>query len=218
MVSEWDGMRRVLSDPRTFDAIQTQLVQHVYLSAVAVLCAVVVAVPLGIYLTRTPRLSEPLMNVVGVFQTLPSVALLALMIPVLGIGATPALAALFLYGLLPILRNTYIGVRGVEPALIEAAYGMGMTPMQVLWRVQLPLAQRVMMSGIRVSTVLIIGWATLAAYVGAGGLGDLILTGFATVSSGHIVAGGVPVTLLAIGADTLLGRLEWRLTPRGMRV
>lgn len=217
-MSEWESIRRVFSDPRTFDVMYTQLGQHVYLATVAVLAAVVVAVPLGIYLTRTPRISEPIMNVVGVFQTLPSVALLALMIPVLGIGTTPALAALFLYGLLPILRNTYIGIRGVDPALIEAAYGMGMTPLQVLSRVQLPLALRVIMSGIRVSTVLIIGWATLAAYVGAGGLGDLILTGFATVSSGHIIAGGVPVTILAILTDTVLGRLEWRLTPRGIRV
>lgn len=217
-MSEWESIRRVFSDPRTLDAMYTQLGQHVYLSAVAALAAVIVAVPLGIYLTRAPRISEPIMNVVGVFQTLPSIALLALMIPALGIGATPALAALFLYGLLPILRNTYIGIRGVEPALIEAAYGMGMTPLQVLSRVQLPLALRVIMSGIRVSTVLIIGWATLAAYVGAGGLGDLILTGFATVSSGHIIAGGIPVTILAILTDTVLGRLEWSLTPRGIRV
>jgi len=216
-VSEWDRIRNVLFDSNTFEAMYTQLGQHVYLSFIAALAAVLVAVPLGIYLTRTPRISEPVMNVVGMFQTLPSVALLALMIPLLGIGVLPALAALFLYGLLPILRNTYTGIRNVDPALIEAAYGMGMTPFQVLYRVQLPLASRVIMSGIRVSTVLIIGWATLAAYVGAGGLGDLILTGFSTVSSGHIIAGGLPVTVLAIVTDTALGRLEWRLTPQGVR-
>lgn len=216
-MSEWDRIRNVLFDSNTFEAIYTQLGQHVFLSFIAALAAVLVAVPLGIYLTRTPRISEPVMNVVGMFQTLPSVALLALMIPLLGIGVLPALAALFLYGLLPILRNTYTGIRNVDPALIEAAYGMGMTPFQVLYRVQLPLASRVIMSGIRVSTVLIIGWATLAAYVGAGGLGDLILTGFSTVSSGHIIAGGLPVTVLAIVTDTALGRLEWRLTPQGVR-
>lgn len=216
-MSEWERIRRVFADPDTFSQIYAQLGEHIYLAFVAALAAVLVAVPLGIYLTRTPRLSEPIMNVVGVFQTLPSIALLALMVPLLGIGTIPALTALFLYGLLPILRNTYIGIRGVDAALIEAAYGMGMTEFQVLYRVQLPLAVRVIMNGIRVSTVLIIGWATLAAYVGAGGLGDLILTGFATVSSGHIIAGGVPVTILAVLTDTLLGRLEAGLTPRGIR-
>lgn len=216
-MSEWERIVRVLSDPATYDAVSRQTGQHIFLAGVSVLAAVLVAVPLGIYLTRVPRVAEPIMNVAGVFQTLPSIALLALMIPLLGIGTLPAVAALFLYGLLPILRNTYIGIRSVDPALTEAAFGMGMTSFQVLSRVQLPLAMGVVMSGIRTSTVLIIGWATLAAYVGAGGLGDLILTGFSTVSSGHIIAGGVPVTLLAIVADTVLGRLELGLTPRGIR-
>src|SRR5690606_24969100 len=159
------------ADPAIYDAIAGQFRQHVFLSAVAALAAVAVAVPLGIGLTRTPRIADPVMNVIGVLQTVPSIALLALMIPLLGIGVQPALTALFLYGLLPILRNTYTGIRGVDPALVEAAVGMGMTPWQVMYKVQLPLAQRVIMSGIRVSSVLIIGWATLAAYVGAGGLG-----------------------------------------------
>lgn len=216
-MSEWERIQRVFADPAIYDAIAGQFRQHVFLSAVAALAAVAVAVPLGIGLTRTPRIADPVMNVVGVLQTVPSIALLALMIPLLGIGVQPALTALFLYGLLPILRNTYTGIRGVDPALVEAAVGMGMTPWQVMYKVQLPLAQRVIMSGIRVSSVLIIGWATLAAYVGAGGLGDLILTGFATVSSGHIIAGGVPVTVLAILTDGLLGRLETAMTPRGIR-
>lgn len=216
-MSEWDRFSRVFADGSIYSTIYEQLLEHMYLSGVALLAAVLVAVPLGIYLTRAPRVSEPIMNVVGIFQTLPSVALLALMIPLLGIGTVPALTALFLYGLLPILRNTYVGIRGVDAALIEAAYGMGMTPAQVLVRVQLPLALRVIMGGVRVSAVLIIGWATLAAYVGAGGLGDLILTGFATVSSGHIIAGGIPVTILAVLTDTALEQLEGRLTPRGIR-
>lgn len=195
-----------------------QLGKHIYLSLVPVLVAVAVALPLGVLLTRTRRVAEPLMNFVGVLQTLPSLAMLALMIPLLGIGDLPAMTALFLYALLPILRNTYTGIRNVDPALIEAGRGMGMTSAQLLFQVEMPLAFRVIMSGIRVSTVLIIGWATLAAYIGAGGLGDLILTGFATVSSGHIIAGGVPVTLLALLADWLLGRLERAVTPRGIRV
>lgn len=212
-MNEWERVVRVLSDPATYDEVLQQLGEHVVLSGASVLAAVLVAVPAGVYLTRVPRLAEPVMNVAGVFQTLPGVALLALMIPVLGVGTPPALAALILYGLLPILRNTYIGMRSVNPDLIEAAHGMGMTPFQVLFRVQLPLAAPVVMSGIRTATVLIIAWATLAAYVGAGGLGDLILTGFATVSAGHIIAGGLPVTILALLADTGLSRLERGLTP-----
>ncbi|MCG0238851.1 MAG: ABC transporter permease [Firmicutes bacterium] len=217
-MNEWERVLRVLSDPAVHRAVWVQTGQHIYLSVVPVLAATLVAVPLGIVLTRARRLAEPVMNLVGVLQTLPSLALLAFMIPLLGIGRLPAMAALFLYALLPILRNTYTGLRAVDPALIEAGRGMGMTSWQLLFLVELPLAFRVIMSGIRVATVLIIGWATLAAYVGAGGLGDLILTGFATVSAGHIIAGGVPVTLLAILADWALGRLERAVTPRGIRV
>lgn len=217
-MNEWERILEVLSDPEIHRAIIVQLGKHIYLSMVPVLAAVVVAVPLGIFLTRARRIAEPVMNVVGVLQTLPSLALLALMIPLLGIGDLPAMAALFLYALLPIVRSAYTGIRAVDPALIEAGRGMGMTPAQLLLRVELPLAFRVIMSGIRVSTVLIIGWATLAAYIGAGGLGDLIVTGFATVSSGHILAGGIPVTLLALFADWALGRLEHVVTPRGIRV
>lgn len=217
-MSEWDRIVKVLSKPETQEAIWVQLGQHIYLSGAAILLAILVAVPAGVALSRAPRVAEPVMNAVGVLQTLPSLALLAFMIPLLGIGPVPAVAALFLYALLPILRSTYTGILGVDSAMIEAGRGMGMTPAQLLLQVQLPLAFRVIMSGIRVSTVLIIGWATLAAYIGAGGLGDLIITGFATVSSGHILAGGVPVTLLALVTDWALGRLEVAVTPRGVRV
>lgn len=209
---------KVLQDPRVIASLQTQLVEHLMLSFVAVGLAVAVAVPLGVLLTRAKRFAEPILTTVGLFQTLPSIALLAFMIVPLGIGKPPAIAALFLYALLPILRNTYTGIRGVSPAALEAGRGMGMTSFQLLLMVELPLAFRVIMSGVRVSTVLIIGWATLAAFVGGGGLGITILTGFALVSTGHILAGGVPVTLLALLADYLLGRVEWMATPRGMRV
>lgn len=207
----------VLSDPATLHTLLQQTLQHMVLSSAAVLLAIVVAVPLGIGLTRWAGWAEPVMTVVGLLQTVPSVALLAFMIPLLGIGRTPALAALFLYALLPILRSTYTGIKGVAPAALEAGRGMGMTSRQLLYMVELPLAWRVIMSGIRVSTVLIIGWATLAAFVGGGGLGDTIMTGFAMVSSGQILAGALPVTLLALLADFGLGRLEWAVTPRGMR-
>lgn len=195
-----------------------QTLTHIWLSGAAVLLAVLVAVPAGILLTRHQKLAEPVMTAVGLLQTIPSVALLAFMIPFLGIGTAPALTALFLYALLPILRNTYIGIKEVSPAALEAGRGMGMTSRQLLFMVELPLAFRVIMSGIRVSTVLIIGWATLAAFVGGGGLGDTIMTGFSMVSTKHILLGGIPVTLLALLADFGLGRVEKLVTPRGIRV
>ncbi len=192
--------------------------EHLSLSLSAVLLAIAVAVPLGILLSRNRRVADPVITVVGLFQTLPAVALLAFMIPVLGIGTRPALTALFLYALLPILSNTYKGLMGVDPSVKEAARGMGMTARQMLFMVELPLAFRVIMSGIRTSTVLIIGWATLAAFVGAGGLGEPILSGFAMVSPKLILAGALPVTIMALLADFLLGRLERRVIPRGLRV
>lgn len=209
---------RLLQSERIQQQLLVQSLRHLSLAGGAILLAILVAVPLGVWLTRAPRFAQPVMTVIGLLQTLPSVALLAFMIPVLGIGWQPALAALFLYALLPILRNTYTGITGVDRAMIEAGRGMGMTPHQLLFKVELPLAFRVIMSGVRVSTVLIIGWATLAAFVGGGGLGELIMTGFAMVSSAHILLGGVPVTLLALLADWGLGRLEYRLTPRGLRL
>ncbi|HYF77671.1 MAG TPA: ABC transporter permease [Symbiobacteriaceae bacterium] len=213
-----DELMRVLGNASFQQKLLQQTLIHITLSGAAVLLALLVAVPAGIFLTRRQRLAEPVMTAVGLLQTIPSVALLAFMIPLVGIGTTPALLALFLYALLPILRNTYIGIRDVDPAAKEAGRGMGMTSWQMLRMVELPLAFRVIMSGIRVSTVLIIGWATLAAFVGGGGLGDTIMTGFAMVSTGHILAGGIPVTVMALLADFVLGRLEKVVTPRGIRV
>lgn len=202
----------------TWAKLASLTLEHLRLSLSAVLLAVLVAVPAGILLSRIRRLADPVMVALGLFQTLPAIALLAFMIPLMGIGTKPALTALFLYALLPILSNTYKGLTGVDPAVKEAARGMGMTPLQMLLSVELPLAFRVIMSGVRTSTVLIIGWATLGAYVGAGGLGEPIVSGFATVSPRMILAGGVPVTLMALLADFLLGRLERRVTPRGLQV
>jgi osmoprotectant transport system permease protein len=213
-----DELMRVLGNASFQQKLLQQTLIHITLSGAAVLLALLVAVPAGIILTRRQQLAEPVMTAVGLLQTIPSVALLAFMIPLVGIGTTPALLALFLYALLPILRNTYIGIRDVDPAAKEAGRGMGMTSWQMLRMVELPLAFRVIMSGIRVSTVLIIGWATLAAFVGGGGLGDTIMTGFAMVSTGHILAGGIPVTVMALLADFVLGRLEKVVTPRGIRV
>ena len=192
------------------------VLQHIALTLVAVLLAVVVAIPSGIFLTRRTALAGPVLGIAGVIQTIPSLALLAFMIPLpgLGLGARSAIAALFLYALLPIVRNTYTGIRGVDPDLLEAATGMGLTDSQRLWRVELPLATPTIMAGIRTSTVISIGVATLAAFIGAGGLGEPILTGLQLNNMSLVLAGAIPAALLAIVADLALGRLERRLSAR----
>jgi osmoprotectant transport system permease protein len=191
--------------------------EHLELSFWAILLAVAVAVPLGILLTKRERLAQPIIGITNVFQTIPSLALLGFLIPFLGIGKKTAIIALFLYSLLPILRNTYTGIKGVDKALIEAGYGMGMTKNQVLFMVELPLALSVIMAGIRTSTVINIGTATLAAMIGAGGLGRLIFTGLSMVNNNLILAGAIPCAILALLADYVLGLLENLVTPRGLK-
>ncbi|MCL6572665.1 MAG: ABC transporter permease [Bacillus sp. (in: Bacteria)] len=188
--------------------------EHLYISLIAALLGVLVAVPLGILLTRTPKGANFVMGLLGVIQTVPSFAILALFIPILGIGKLPAIIALFLYSVLPILRNTYTGVKGVNSSLIEAGVGMGMTDWDRIRYVEFPLAVPVIMAGIRISTVYLIGWATLASYIGAGGLGDYIFSGLNLYLPEFIIAGAVPVTLLALLVDLLLGRIEDRVTPK----
>jgi osmoprotectant transport system permease protein len=161
--------------------------------------------------------SQFALGVAGVVQTIPSLALLAVMIPLLGLGVRAAIAALFLYAMLPILRNTYTGIAEVDGELVDAARGMGMRPGQILTRVQLPLAMRTIMAGIRTSTVISIGVATLAAFIGVGGLGKPITQGLYLNDTGLILLGAVPAALLAIAADVGLGRLELALQPRGLR-
>ncbi|WP_125705197.1 ABC transporter permease [Lacticaseibacillus daqingensis] len=187
--------------------------EQLYISAVAMGLGTLVAVPLGIALTRFPRTAKVVIGLASMLQTVPSLALLALMIPLFGIGKLPAIIALFIYSLLPILRNTYIGMQGVDPVLTDAAKGMGMTPLQSILRVELPMAMPVIMAGIRLSAVYVIAWATLASYIGAGGLGDLIFNGLNLFQPDLIIGGTIPVTLLALVTDWLLGRLEKRLTP-----
>jgi osmoprotectant transport system permease protein len=213
----WKDIFDVLSRPDVLQKIVEKTGQHLYLSLASMALAIVFAVPMGILLSRMKWGAEWFMNVVGMLQTIPSLALLAFMIPILGIGTTPTLAALFLYAILPILRSTYTGLRSVDPVLIEAGKGMGMTSTQLLLKVQIPLSLPIMMNGIRISTVMIIGWATLGAYIGAGGLGDLIMAGFATLTNGYIVAGAIPVTILALLADSLLSMIERRWTLSGQR-
>ncbi|MFT9850069.1 ABC transporter permease/substrate-binding protein [Aneurinibacillus sp. REN35] len=192
------------------DILLTTIWRHLQLSVVSLLFAVIIALPLGIYLTRKKRIAEPIIGVTAVLQTIPSLALLGFMIPLIGIGPTPAIIALTAYALLPILRNTYTGISGVDPALIEAATGMGMNSRRRLTKVELPLAMPTIMAGIRTAMVLIVGTATLAALIGAGGLGDLILTGIQRADNGYILLGAIPAALLAILFDVLLRFTEKR--------
>ncbi|WP_432667199.1 ABC transporter permease [Wukongibacter baidiensis] len=197
--------------------ILQSLAQHLRLTLIALTLAILIAVPLGIFLTRYKRLADSVIGITAVFQTIPSVALLGFLIPFLGIGALPAIVALTIYGLLPILRNTYTGIMGVDKGAIEAGKGMGMTSKQILFMVQIPLSLTIIMAGIRTATVLIVGVATLASLIGAGGLGELIFRGIATVNTGLILAGAMPAAILAVTFDYLLKIFEVKLTPRGMR-
>ncbi|KAA0955891.1 ABC transporter permease [Sporosarcina sp. ANT_H38] len=197
--------------------IATKTWEHLYISFIALLLGILVAVPLGIMLTKVPKIAGFVLGVVGVIQTFPSLAILAFFIPLLGIGKTPAIVALFLYSMLPILRNTFIGVKEVNQDLVEAGRGMGMTALERTMNVELPLAVPVIMAGIRLSAVYLIGWATLASFIGGGGLGDFIFDGLNLFRTDLIIAGALPVTLLALLVDILLGRFESFATPKGIK-
>ncbi|RNA69395.1 ABC transporter permease/substrate-binding protein [Alteribacter keqinensis] len=184
--------------------------EHLQLSIISLLLSVFIALPLGIILTRNRRIAEPVIGASAVLQTIPSLALLGFMIPLIGIGTTPAIVALTAYALLPILRNTYTGIREVDPSLVEAARGMGMSSIKRLHKVELPIAMPVIMAGIRTSMVLIVGTATLAALIGAGGLGDLIMLGIARSNNEYILLGAIPAALLALFFDAVLRVTEKR--------
>ncbi|PLT35583.1 osmoprotectant update ABC transporter permease/substrate-binding subunit OpuFB [Bacillus sp. V5-8f] len=184
------------------------LLEHIQISFIALFFAVIIAIPLGIYLTRHKRAAEGIIGVTAVLQTIPSLALLGLLIPLFGIGAVPAIIALVIYALLPILRNTYTGINEVDPSLKEAGRAMGMNRSRLLTKVELPLAMPVIMAGIRTAMVLIVGTATLAALIGAGGLGDLILLGIDRHNTSLIVLGAIPAALLAILFDLMLRQFE----------
>lgn len=192
----------------------TNIVEHLWIAGVALLLGVLAAVPLGILLSKTPKVAKVVMAIAGVFQTIPSLALLAFMIPLFGIGRVPAIIAMFIYSLLPILRNTFVGLEGVSPALKDAAKGMGMTTWESIKKVELPMAFPIIMAGIRLSAVYVIAWTTLASYIGAGGLGDFIFNGLELYKVDLILAGTIPITILALIADMLLGRLEEALKPQ----
>jgi osmoprotectant transport system permease protein len=197
-----------------FEEVARETLRHVLLVAVSIGIASAVGIPLGVWLTRRPGWSRIVLGVASVAQTIPSLALFGFLIPapwIGGIGVRTALVALTVYGLLPVLRNTVTGIAGVDPAIREAGRGMGMTDMELLWRVELPLAAPVIIAGVRVATVIGIGVATIAAAIGAGGLGVFIFRGVAMVDNKMILAGALPAAVLAVGADLALGAVERRV-------
>ncbi len=196
--------------------IATLTLEHVWLVAASMGIAVLIGVPAGILLTRKPRLREPVIGGANIIETIPSLALFGFLLPAPWLGARAdriAITALALYALLPIVRNTYVGITGVDPGVREAARGMGLTSRQMLWQVELPLSMSVILAGIRTATVLSIGIATIAAAIGAGGLGEFIFRGLAMVNDSLILAGAIPAAILALAADLGLGWLEARLRP-----
>lgn len=190
---------------------------HLHMVFLSVGIGMCVAIPAGILLTRCPRFGKRVLAVVGMFQTIPSMVLFGLFMPFLGIGKTTAVTVLVLYSILPILRNTYTGISEVPGELIEAAKGMGMNELQRLFRVELPMALPVIVTGVRLSCVYIISWATVAAIIGGGGLGDLIYTGVLTYNQQLILLGAIPASILAVSASMLIGWFAKLVTPRGMR-
>lgn len=185
--------------------------EHLWLVGISMLLAIAVGVPLGILLTRRPRWKAVVLGSTNVVQTIPSLALFGLLLPLPWLGARAdrlAIVALALYALLPIVRNTYVGIAGINPSVREAAVAMGLTSSQLLWKVEVPLALPVMLSGIRVAMVITIGVATIAAAIGAGGLGEFIFRGIAMVDNGVILAGAIPAALMALIADLSLTGVE----------
>ena len=187
--------------------------RHIQLVAISLLVAIAIAIPLGLGLERVSTSAEGVIRAVGVLQTLPGIALLAFMIPLLGIGVVPALVALVLYSIYPIVRNTYTGVRDADPSAVSAARALGMTDGQVLRQVRLPLAAPVIMAGVRTAAVIDVGTATLAAFIGAGGLGEPIVAGLALSDTRMILSGAIPAALLAIAVDAGLAIVERSIQP-----
>jgi len=190
------------------EKLLTQVVQHLGLTFLSLLLAIIVGLPLGILIARKRKLSSPVLGFAGILQTIPSIALLGFMIPAFGIGATPAIVALLIYALLPIIRNTFTGITGVNPTVIEAAKAMGMNRKQLLFKVELPLAMPVIIAGIRTAAVINVGVATLASFVAAGGLGEFIFGGISLNNTNMILAGAIPAALLAILLDQTIAVLQ----------
>lgn len=193
-------------------------VEHLYISTMALILAMIVAIPLGILLSKKEKLSKVSLTIAGILQTIPTLAILALMIPLFGVGKVTAIIALFIYVLLPILNNTIVGVQNIDCNIVEAGRSMGMTNFQLMKDIELPLALPMVLSGIRLSSVYVISWAALASYVGAGGLGDLIFNGLALYEPEMIIVGTILVTLLALIVDLILAQIEKWIIPKGLKI
>lgn len=197
--------------------IATLTFEHLWLTGAAMVSATLVALPIGIWLTRAPQWARPVIGIANVLQTIPSLAMFGFLLPLPWLGeraARIAIVALTAYALLPILRNTYTGIRGIDPAVVEVARALGLTGRQRLFKVELPLAASFILAGLRTATVTCVGIATIAAAVGAGGLGELIFRGVASVDNRLVLAGAIPAALLALAADGVLGMLErWFKAP-----
>ncbi|MBL4932495.1 glycine betaine ABC transporter substrate-binding protein [Clostridium paridis] len=199
------------------EQILSLILEHVQLTVISVLIAIIVGIPLGIGISRNRKLSTPIIGFANVVQAIPSLALLGFLIPILGIGSKPAILMVFLYSLLPIIKNTYTGLMNINPDVIEASEGMGMTKSQILRMVQLPLALPIIMTGIRISAVTAVGLMTIAAFIGAGGLGYMVFSGVQTVNNNMILAGAIPACALALLIDFIVGKIEKGVTPPGIR-
>jgi osmoprotectant transport system permease protein len=211
------GIRNEKYGRSTASDLWQKTLQHLYLTFVALVLAMVVAVPLGILLNFTPRVSNVVLYLAGLLQTIPSIALLAIMIPLLGIGAVPAIVALFMYAILPILRNTVNGLRNVDPLLKEVGDSLGMSRGQRLKYVEWPLALPAILTGIRIAAVINVGTATLAAFIGAGGLGEYIVTGLALNNTGMILKGALPAAALTLFIELVFELIERRSIPAHLR-
>jgi osmoprotectant transport system permease protein len=199
------------------DQVLELTLEHLWLVGISTLLAVLIGIPLGIVIAHWPVLNKPVLASANIIQTIPSLALFGFLLPLPWLGERAdrlAILALTLYALLPLIRNTYTGIRGVDPAIVEAGRGMGLTDRQLLFQVELPLAVSVILSGVRVAVVISVGLATIAAAIGAGGLGEFIFRGLAMVNNQLILAGAIPAAALALLADTSLGWLEKRLRPQ----
>jgi len=199
------------------DQVLELTLEHLWLVGISTLLAVLIGIPLGIVIAHWPVLNKPVLAGANIIQTIPSLALFGFLLPLPWLGERAdrlAILALTLYALLPLIRNTYTGIRGVDPAVVEAGRGMGLTDRQLLFQVELPLAVSVILSGVRVAVVISVGLATIAAAIGAGGLGEFIFRGLAMVNNQLILAGAIPAAALALFADTSLGWLEKRLRPQ----
>lgn len=198
------------------DEVAKLTLDHIQITGMAVTLAILIGVPVGILITRREEMAKPVLGVAGMFQTIPSLALFGLIIPLMGIGIKPAIFVLFLFALLPIITNTYIGIRNIDESIIEAGTGMGMTGFQILKMIELPMALPVMMGGIRISAVANIGTATIAALIGAGGLGELIFRGISTSNNNLVLTGALPTAALAFTVNYVLGIVEKALVPAGI--